>query len=131
MTLLEEFKAHFVNNGIKLPINFNYSSEKNEDCIVLWHYDGTPNMVARNSKIQITVKMSDMKDCENMANYIYDILYPIGQYKKVIAINGKNMHITPLQEPFYNLKDDNNRHCYVFNINVDYGREAAIVQPST
>jgi hypothetical protein len=33
------------------------------------------------------------------------------------------MHIQPLQEPFYNLKDENDRHCYVFNINVDYGRE--------
>jgi hypothetical protein len=80
-------------------------------------------MVARNAKIQITVKMSDMKDCEELADSIYSILYPIGQYKKVLYVNGKGMHIEPLQEPFYNLKDDNDRHCYVFNINVDYGRE--------
>lgn len=123
MILLDDLKAHLVNNDIKLPINFNYSSEKNEDCIVLWHYDGTPNMVARNAKIQITVKMNDMFECEKVADSIYSILYPVGQYKKVIEINGKNMHIRPLQEPFYNLKDENNRHCYVFNINVDYGRE--------
>ena len=123
MTLLEDLKAHLVNNGITLPINFNYSSEKNEDCIILWHYDGTPNMVARNAKIQITVKMSDMKDCEELADSIYSILYPIGQYKKVLYVNGKGMHIQPLQEPFYNLKDENDRHCYVFNINVDYRRE--------
>ncbi len=124
MTLLEEFKAHLVNNGIKLPINFNYSSEKNEDCIVLWQYDGTPNMVARNAKIQITVKMDDMKNCEKMADSIYSILYPIEQYKKVILINGHQMHVRPLQEPFYNMRDDNNRHCYVFNINVDYSRSS-------
>lgn len=124
MTLLEEFKTHFVNNGIKLPINFNYSSEKSEDCIVLWQYDGTPNMVARNAKIQVTVKMSDMKDCEKMADFIYSILYPMEQYNKVILINGNQMHVKPLQEPFYNMRDENNRHCYVFNINVDYGRSS-------
>ena len=121
--ILEDLKAHLISNGIELPINFNYSSEKNEDCINLWLYDGTPNMVARNAKVQITVKMSDMKEAGSMADSIYDILYPIGQYKKVLYVNGKGMHIRPLQEPFYNDKDDNGRHCYVFNINVDYGRE--------
>ena len=122
MTLLEDLKAHLVNNGITLPINFNFSSEMNEDCIVFWHYDGTPNMVARNAKIQITVKMQDMRECEEVSNLIYSILYPVGQYKKVLYVNGKGMHIEPLQEPFYNLKDDNGRHCYVFNINVEYSR---------
>ena len=122
LELLEDLKEHFIENGIKLPINFNYSSERNEDCIILWQYDGTPNMVARNAKIQITVKMEDMRCCESLADFIYSILYPVGQYKKVMVINGKYMNINPLQEPFYNLKDDNNRHCYVFNINVEYDR---------
>lgn len=123
MTLLEDLQAHLESNGIELPINFNFSSERNEDCIVLWQYDGTPNMLARNAKIQITVKMEDMKAAEEMSDLIYSILYPIDQYKKVIEINGKNMHIRPLQEPFYNEKDQNGRHCYVFNVNVDYSRE--------
>lgn len=122
MTLLEDIKTHLNNNGINLPINFNFSSEKSENCIVLWQYDGTPNMVARNAKVQVTVKHSDMKKSEKMAVSIYDILYPIDQYKKAIEINGKLMHIQPLQEPFYNEKDENNRHCYVFNVNIDYSR---------
>lgn len=124
MTLLEDLKAHLETNKIKLPINFNFSSETNEDCVVLWHYDGTPNMVARNAKIQITVKMADMKECESLSDSIYSILYPVGQYKKAIEINGKWMQIRPLQEPFYNEKDQNGRHCYVFNINVDYDRSS-------
>lgn len=123
MTLLDDLKAHLNNEGINLPINFNFSSEKNENCIILWQYDGTPNMVARNAKVQITVKHSDMQQAEKMSISIYDILYPIGQYKKAIEINGKQMHIRPLQEPFYNEKDENKRHCYVFNINIDYSRE--------
>lgn len=123
MTLLEDLKAHLNNKGINLPINFNFSSEKNENCIILWQYDGTPNMVARNAKVQITVKHFNMQDAENLSVSIYDILYPIGQYKKAIDINGKQMHINPLQEPFYNGKDENKRHCYVFNINIDYSRE--------
>lgn len=122
MALLDDLKAHLNKNGIKLPINFNFSSEKNENCVVLWQYDGTPNMVARNAKIQITVKHSDMQKAQKLSDMIYDILYPINQYKKAIDINGKLMHIQPLQEPFYNEKDDNKRHYYVFNINVDYNR---------
>lgn len=122
MTLLEDLHAHLENNGIELPISFNFSSERNEDCVVLWHYDGTPNMVARNAKIQITTKMEDLKAAEEMSDLIYSILYPIDIYKKVIEINGKNMHIRPLQEPFYNGKDQNGRHCYVFNVNIDYSR---------
>lgn len=122
MTLLEYLKVHLNNNGIELPIYFNFSSEKNENCIILWQYDGTPNMVARNAKVQITVKHSKMEQTEQLANSIYAILYPIGQYNKAIEINGKQMHIKPLQEPFYNEKDENKRHCYVFNINIDYDR---------
>ena len=122
MTLLEDLKAHFETNGIDLPINFNFSSEKNEDCIVLWQYDGTPNMVARNAKVQITVKHSDMKEAETLSDFIYSILYPIDQYKKAIEINEKQMQIRPLQEPFYNERDENKRHCYVFNVNIDYDR---------
>ena len=124
MTLLEDLKAHLVANGIKAPIYFNWATEKKADnaCIVLWVYDGTPNMVAHNSKVQITVKNTNIQKSEEIAVFIFDMLYPRGQYKKAIEINGKMMHITPLQEPFYNEKDQNDRHCYVFNINVDYNR---------
>jgi hypothetical protein len=124
MTLLEDIKAHIYLNGIKAPVYFNFATEKQNanECIILWQYDGTPNMIARNAKIQITVKNKDMVKAEKMAVLIFDILYPIGQYKKAIEINGELMHITPLQEPFYNEKDQMGRHCYVFNINVDYSR---------
>lgn len=123
MTLLEDLKEHLNNNDIKLPINFNFSSEKNENCIVLWQYDGTPNMLANNARVQITVKHSNMRTAEDLAVSIFDMLYPKGQYVKVIYINGKAMHIRPLQEPFYNERDGNKRHCYVFNINIDYDRK--------
>lgn len=124
MTLLEDLKKHLTAYGITAPIYFNWASEKNgdNDCIILWLYDGTPNMVARNAKVQVTVKNSNMLKAEKMADLIYSILYPMEQYKKAIEINGKLMHIQPLQEPFYNEKDQNNRHCYVFNINIDYSR---------
>ena len=122
-TLLEDLKAHLTSNGIELPIYFNFASTKNGNCVILWHYDGTPNMIARNAKIQITVKHSNMRQAESLSDLIYSILYPIDQYKKAIEINGKLMQIRPLQEPFYNEKDDNQKHCYVFNINVDYERK--------
>ena len=124
MKLLDDIKAHLNNNGITAPIYFNWATEKNNanECIVLWLYDGTPNMVAKNAKVQITVKNKDMKKAEKMSVLIFDTLYPVGQYNKVIAINGQKMHIKPLQEPFYNEKDQNERHCFVFNINIDYDR---------
>lgn len=122
MTLLEDLKNHLKDNGVKTQINFNFSSEKNENCVVLWQYDGTPNMVARNAKVQITVKNSNMKKAEDLADLIFDILYPIDQFKKAIEINGKLMHIQPIQEPFYNEKDASGRHCFVFNVNIDYDR---------
>lgn len=124
MELLENIKTHLSNNGVTAPIYFNYATEKNNAnaCVVLWQYDGTPNMVARNAKIQITVKNKDMLKAEKMSVSIFDMLYPIDQYKKAIDINGQKMHIRPLQEPFYNEKDQNERHCYVFNINIDYDR---------
>lgn len=126
MTLLQELKTHLTNKGIKAPIYLNWATEKATAgaCVVLWQYDGTPNMVARNAKVQITVKDKDMKKAEEMSDSIYSILYPIDQYMKVIDINGQNMHIQPIQEPFYNGKDDSGRNCYVFNINVDYDRRS-------
>lgn len=124
MTLLDDLKAHFKNNGITAPIYFNWANEKNNanECIVLWQYDGTPNMLARNAKVQITIKNKDMLEAEKMADFIYSILYPIGQYKKAIDINGQLMHVSPLQAPFYNEKDQNERHCFVFNANIEYNR---------
>ena len=72
MKLLENIKAHLINNGIAAPIHFNRINEKNgaNECIVLWQYDGTPNMVARNAKVQITVKNLNMKKAEEMADFI-------------------------------------------------------------
>lgn len=124
MTLLEDIKQHLTTNGITAPIYFNWANEKNNanECIVLWKYDGTPNMLARNAKIQITIKNKEMLEAEKMADSIYSILYPVDQYKKAIEINGKLMHIEPLQEPFYNELDQNSRHCYVFNVNIEYRR---------
>lgn len=125
MTLLQDLKAHLKNNGITCPIYENFGTEKANAgaSVVLWKYDGTPNMVARNAKVQITVKNPNMLESEKTADLIYSILYPIGQYKKAIEINGKSMQIRPLQEPFYNEKDQTGRHCYVFNINIDYDRK--------
>lgn len=123
MSLLQDISAHLKTNGVSVPINFNFSKEKNENCIVLWQYDGTPNALARNSKVQITVKNTNMQLAEKMADSIYSILYPMEQFQKAIEINGKLMHIYPIQEPFYNEQDQNNRHCYVFNINIDYDRK--------
>lgn len=122
--LLEDIKAHLNANGIDAPIYYNWATEKQNanECIILWLYDGTPNMVARNAKVQITVKNKDMQKAEKMSDLIFAMLYPVGQYKKVIDINGQKMHIKPLQEPFYNEKDQTERHCYVFNINIDYDR---------
>lgn len=124
MTLLEDIKTHLINNGIAAPIYFNWANEKNNanECVILWQYDGTPNMVARNAKVQITIKNKDMFEAEKKADFIYSILYPIGQYKKAIDINGQLMHVSPLQEPFYNEKDQNERHCFVFNVNIEYNR---------
>lgn len=123
MTLLEDLKEFFIKNGIELPLNFNFSSEKNENCIILWQYDGTPNMLGRNARVQVTVKHYNMRVAEDLAVSIYDMIYPKDQYVKAIDVNGKTMHIRPLQEPFYNERDSNKRHCYVFNINIDYDRK--------
>lgn len=120
--LLDRLGKHLKDNGIDLPIRFNFSSEQNEDCVVLWQYDGTPKMVARNAKVQITSKHSNMLEAQKVADLIYSILYPIDQYKKAIAIDGEFMQIRPIQEPFYNEKDDCARHCFVFNIDVNYNR---------
>nr|DAF65608.1 MAG TPA: hypothetical protein [Caudoviricetes sp.] len=125
MSILDDLKAHLNNNGVNAPIYFNYSSEssKAQECINLWLYDGTPNMLGRNSRVQITCKCADMQKSQNMADLIYSILYPVGQYNKSIEINGKRMNLKPIQEPFYNEKDQSNRHCYVFNVNIDYDRK--------
>jgi hypothetical protein len=81
MKLLEDIKAHLYLNGIKAPVYFNFATEKQNanECIILWQYDGTPNMVARNAKIQITVKNKDMV-------YLYfdkvsAIVFPIASFK--------------------------------------------------
>lgn len=125
MSILEDLKTHLNTNGITAPIYFNWATERQNanECIVLWLYDGTPNVVARNAKIQITVKNKEISKAEKMSDLIFDTLYPKGQYNKAIEINSKLMNIKPLQEPFYNEKDQNDRHCYVFNINVDYDRK--------
>jgi len=125
MTLLEDIKIHLVDNDVNYPIYFNFENEKSSTnkSIVLWLYDGTPNMVANNAKVQITTKNLNMKEAEKMSDFIYSILYPIGQYKKVIEINNKPMHIRPLQEPFYNEKDENDRHCFVFNVDINYTKD--------
>lgn len=123
MSILEDLTLH-LRNFITIPIYQNFATEKaNENCVILWHYDGTPNSLGRNAKVQITVKNIEMLEAEKMAVLIFDMLYPKGQFQKVIEINGKNMQIRPLQEPFYNEKDQANKHCYVFNVNIDYSRE--------
>lgn len=125
MSILEDLKTHLNTNGITAPIYFNWAVERQNanECIVLWLYDGTPNMIARNAKVQITVKNKDIEKAEKLADLIFDTLYPKGQYNKAIVINNEIMHIKPLQEPFYNEKDQNDRHCYVFNVNIDYDRK--------
>ena len=124
MSILEQIKDYLLSQGVNYPVYFNWATEQAgaNECLVLWQYDGTPNPLARNAKVQLTIKNKDMKEAEKMADFIFDILYPIGQFQKAIDINGQAMHIRPLQEPFYNEKDQNNRHCYVFNINIEYDR---------
>lgn len=125
MTLLEDIKEHLINNGVDYPIYFNFENETTgaNKSVILWLYDGTPNLVANNAKVQVTVKNKNMKQAEKMSDLIYFILNPIGQYKKAIEINGKQMHINALQEPFYNEKDQNDRHCFVFNVNIEYTKD--------
>lgn len=123
MTILEDLKLHLINNGITETIYFNFVPAESSNFILLWNYDGTSKEIGKNARIQFCVKNSDMQVSESTANKIYDIVYPKEQFKKILKVNGKTMHIKPIQTPFYNGIDENSRHTYIFNTNVNYERK--------
>lgn len=122
MTLLEDLKNHLINNGITDNIYLNFSSPSNDNVIVLWLCEGMSKDIGRNAKVQFIVKNVDMALAEQTIERIFNIVYPKDQFQKTIIINGTRMRIKPIQEPFYNLMDENNRHTYVFNALINYER---------
>ena len=118
VSILQLIKEHLIDKGVDLPIYYNFQPDITEDCIILWQYDGITSNLGMRPQIQISIKCADMLQAENMSVFIYDILYPVGQFEKTITINGEVLKIVPRQSPFYLQRDDNNRHNYVFNIDV-------------
>ena len=122
MAILDDLKQHLINNGITTPIYFNFLPADSANLVLLWNYDGTSKELGRNARVQFCAKHLDMQEAEKLCEQIYDTVYPKEQFKKVITVNNKPMHIKPIQTPFYNGKDESNRHSYIFNCNIDYER---------
>lgn len=113
MGILEDLKAFIGEKNIY----FNYSEAKG-DCIILWLYGGISTSSGLRPQVQIKVKNKSMSVCESVINGIYDKLSPKGNYQKTLDVNGEIMLITPKQQPFYLEKDSENRHVYVFNVDI-------------
>lgn len=122
MSVLEDLKQHFINKGITLPIHINMAPADSGNIAVLWNYDGTASDIGRNSRVQFCVKNTDMSEAQRICDELYDLVYPKGQFKKVILINDKPMHIKPIQTPFYSNMDEKSRHNYIFNANINFNR---------
>jgi hypothetical protein len=121
--ILDDLKAFLVANNLatSTEIKFDFDSST-ANGVVLWQYDGIVTDLGSRPAIQIAVKDTAMVTARTKIQAIYDALYPKDQFQKVIEINGKNMHITPRQEPFFNEKDASNRYIYIFNIIVNLDR---------
>lgn len=118
MEILEDLKA-FLNME---NIYFNFNPAIKGNCIMLWLYDGIHVSNALRPQVQIKVLNASMPECERIIMDIYNKLSPKDNFQKTIEVNGKKMLITPKQSPFYLEKDENNRHIYVFNIDVIMNR---------
>lgn len=99
-------------------IYFNYTEAVKDDCVILWHYDGIFTDIGERPQVQIMVKSTNMQLAKSRAYAIYDTIYPVGQFQKVMEIQDKVLFIQPKQSPFYLEKDESNRHIYVFNLDI-------------
>lgn len=120
MAILDLIKNYIVEKGIVADgdVYYNFNDQDDRNIVILWQYDGIPSDICLRPQMQIMVKNFSMSMAEKIANQIYDILYPVGQFEKMLIINGEALKIVPKQSPFYLEKDDSNRHIYVFNVDI-------------
>ena len=116
LTTLKTFILANVQNAGN--IYFNFQPDITENCIILWQYDGIQSSVGLRPQVQISVKNKNMQTAETLIMAIYNAIYPKGQYEKTIRMGQETLKIVPRQSPFYLEKDENDRHIYVFNIDI-------------
>jgi hypothetical protein len=117
MTILTDLNAFLTTKSIA-NIKYNFYDGL-DDCVTLWQYGGSKDKFFDRFNIQISVKNKAMSTAESTVRSIYNNLYPktIDQ-ENFITLNTRKYKIEALQTPFYLEKDEQNRHTYVFNIEV-------------
>ena len=117
--ILEDIKAFITGSGSTITdVYFNHNEAVKGNCVILWEYDGIYSDTGLRPQVQIMVKNDDMREARKQIFEIYDKIKPVGSYQQTMLINNNRMLITPKQSPFYLEKDQQNRHVYVFNLDI-------------